>query len=87
MKDFMDIENNEIGVQGRTKDRAYEKVVHFVKEKIKSNELKIGDKLPTERELVPFLLLISANQLIPDYEFRPGVSLLLSFPQSFLLIQ
>lgn len=51
MKDFMDIENNELGVQGRTKDRAYEKVVHFVKEKIKSNELKIGDKLPTEREL------------------------------------
>ena len=33
------------------KDKAYEKVVQYVKDKIINNELQIGDKLPTEREL------------------------------------
>jgi len=33
------------------KDKAYAKVVNFVKENIRNGSLKIGDKLPTEREL------------------------------------
>ncbi|MEA4973168.1 MAG: GntR family transcriptional regulator [Candidatus Metalachnospira sp.] len=33
------------------KDRAYEKVVKFVKENIQNGNLKVGDKLSTEREL------------------------------------
>ncbi len=33
------------------KDKAYAKVVKFVKENIQNGNLKVGDKLPTEREL------------------------------------
>ena len=51
MKDFIDFENNDLNSSEHIKDKAYEKVVHFVKEEIRNNELKIGDKLATEREL------------------------------------
>ncbi len=47
---------NELGIEStdlseQCKNKAYEKVVYYVKEKITGGEFKIGDKLPTEREL------------------------------------
>ena len=50
MKNNIDIENTE-STGEQVKDRAYEKVIHYVKEGIKNGELRVGDKLPTEREL------------------------------------
>ncbi|MDD5944288.1 MAG: GntR family transcriptional regulator [Clostridia bacterium] len=53
MKDTTDIKSEKCEEcrNEEIKNKAYEKVVHYVKEKIFSGQLKIGDKLPTEREL------------------------------------
>ena len=53
MKEKTDIKNNtnEVLHTEEPKNRAYEKVVRFVKDGISKGEIKVGDKLPTEREL------------------------------------
>ncbi|GFI62259.1 HTH-type transcriptional regulator LutR [Clostridiales bacterium] len=56
----MNLESGDVGLVeecGVTKNKAYEKVVNFVNENIANGELKIGDKLPTERELSEMLEL------------------------------
>ena len=47
----------DVSVPEQSKDKAYEKVVLYVKEKIRKGELNVGDKLPTERELSEMLEL------------------------------
>lgn len=44
-------ETADMSAPEQSKDKAYEKVVLYVKEKIRNGEIKVGDKLPTEREL------------------------------------
>ncbi len=39
------------------KDKAYGKVILYVKDRIKAGDIKVGDKLPTERELSEMLNL------------------------------
>lgn len=41
----------DVSAPEQSKDKAYEKVVLYVKERIRNGEIKVGDKLPTEREL------------------------------------
>lgn len=59
MKENIDIinENNEAASTEEPKNRAYEKVIKYVKDRIVSGEFQIGDRLPTERELSEKLLL------------------------------
>lgn len=45
------VTNNAESNVEQSKDKAYEKVTHYVKERIKTGELRVGDKIPTEREL------------------------------------
>ena len=45
------VTNNAESNVEQSKDKAYEKVTHYVKERIKTGELMVGDKIPTEREL------------------------------------
>lgn len=45
------VTNNAESNVEQSKGKAYEKVTHYVKERIKTGELRVGDKIPTEREL------------------------------------
>lgn len=45
------VTNNAESNVEQSKDKAYKKVTHYVKERIKTGELRVGDKIPTEREL------------------------------------